>query len=108
MIQYSSQLISADIPAPPDVEDLRYGDQPPELTFETAANQDAIVDFYRKTLATAGWKSTMDQMVDVDDKPTMIFRNPAKDMLTLAATGVLRGKLLCLGSFSKRGGNRRA
>jgi hypothetical protein len=95
MIQYSSQLISADIPAPPNVEDLRYVDEPPELTFQTAeTNQDAIVDFYRKTLAGAGWKSTMDKMVAVDDKPTMIFRNPAKDMLTLAATGVLRGKLL--------------
>lgn len=95
MIQYSNQLISADIPAPPNVEDLRYADQPPELTFETAeTNQDVIVDFYRKTLATAGWKSTMDKMVAVDDKPTMIFRNPAKDMLTLSVSGVLRGKFL--------------
>jgi len=93
MIQYSNQLISADIPAPPNVEDLRYVDEPPELTFATT-NQDAIVDFYRKTLATAGWKSTMDHMVDVDEKPTMIFRNPGKDMLTLAATGVLSGMLL--------------
>ena len=83
MIQYSNQLISADIPAPPDVEDLRYVDEPPELTFATT-NQDAIVDFYRKTLAAAGWKSTMDKMVDVDEKPTMIFRNPAKEMITLA------------------------
>jgi hypothetical protein len=94
MIQYSNQLISADIPAPQGVEDLRYGDEPPELTFETTQNQDVIVDFYRKTLTAAGWKSTMDKMVDVDEKPTMIFRNPGKDMLTLAATGVLRGKLL--------------
>src|SRR5438094_2605001 len=93
MIQYSNQLISSDIPAPPNVEDLRYVDEPPELTFATT-NQDAIVDFYRKTLAAAGWKSTLDHMVDVDEKPTMIFRNPAKDMLTLAATGALRGKLL--------------
>jgi len=93
MIQYSNQLISCDIPAPPNVEDLRYVDEPPELTFATA-NQDAIVDFYRKTLAAAGWQSTLDHMVDVDEKPTMIFRNPAKDMLTLAATGALRGKLL--------------
>ena len=93
MIQYSNQLISSDIPAPPHVEDLRYVDEPPELTFATT-NRDAIVDFYRKTLATAGWKSTMDHMVDVDEKPTMIFRNPAKDMLTLAASGVLRGKFL--------------
>ena len=83
MIQYSNQLISSDIPAPPNVEDLRYVDEPPELTFATT-NQDAIVDFYRKTLASAGWKSTMDKMVDVDEKPTMIFRNPAKEMITLA------------------------
>jgi len=83
MIQYSNQLISSDIPAPQDVEDLRYVDEPPELTFATA-NQDAIVDFYRKTLAAAGWKSTMDKMVDVDGKPTMIFRNPSKEMITLA------------------------
>jgi len=50
MIQYSNQLISSDIPAPPNVEDLRYVDEPPELTFATA-NQAAIVDFYRKTMA---------------------------------------------------------
>jgi uncharacterized glyoxalase superfamily protein PhnB len=93
MIQYSNQLISSDIPAPPDVEDLRYVDEPPELTFATA-NQDAIVDFYRKTLAAAGWKSTMDKMVDVDEKPTMIFRNPAKEMITLSMPYVLKGKLL--------------
>src|SRR5258707_4542767 len=93
MIQYSNQLISADMPATPNVEDLRYVDEPTELTFATA-NRDAIVDFYRTTLAAAGWQSTLDHMVDVDEKPTMIFRNPAKDMLTLAATGALRGKLL--------------
>jgi len=94
MIQYSTELISADIPAPPGVEDLRYVDEPPELTFQTAGNEDAIVDFYRKTLTATGWKSTLDHMVAVDDKPTMIFRNPAKDMLTLSVPGVLRGKLL--------------
>ena len=93
MIQYSNQLISSDIPAPQNVEDLRYVDEPPELTFATT-NQDAIVNFYRKTLASAGWKSTMDKMVEVDEQPTMIFRNPTKEMLTLAISGVLGGKLL--------------
>jgi hypothetical protein len=82
-IQYSNQLISSDIPAPPDVEDLHYVDEPPELTFATAS-QDAIVDFYRNALAAAGWKSTMDKMVDVDGGPTMIFRNPSKEMITLS------------------------
>jgi hypothetical protein len=44
-------------------------------------------------LAAAGWKSTMDKLVDVDEKPTMIFRNPAKDMLTLSMSGARGGKL---------------
>jgi hypothetical protein len=95
MIQYSSQLISADIPAPPNVDDLRYADEPPELSFETKQNQDAIAESCRKTLASAGWKSTMDHLVAIDDKPTMIFRNPAKDMITLSMWGAPDGGLLC-------------
>lgn len=83
MIQYSTQLISSDIPAPQGVDDLRYIDEPPELTFATM-NKDAVVEFYRKALAALGWKSTMDKMVDVDEKPTMIFRNPAGEMITLS------------------------
>jgi hypothetical protein len=93
MIQYSTLLMSADIPAPPNVEDLRYIDEPPELTFEAAPDQNAIVDFYRKTLATAGWESTLDHTVPIDDLPTMIFRNPGKDMLTLKMSGASRGRL---------------
>ena len=83
MIQYSNQLISSDIPAPQGVDDLRYVDEPPELTFATA-NQEGVAEFYRTSLAAAGWKSTMDKMIDVDEKPTMIFRNPAKEMITLS------------------------
>jgi hypothetical protein len=93
MIQYSTQLISADIPAPPNVEDLRYVDMPPELTFESAPDQNAIVDFYRKNLAAAGWQSTLDHTVPIDDLPTMIFRNPGKDMLTLSMSAASRGRL---------------
>lgn len=93
MIQYSTQLISADIPAPPNVEDLRYVDMPPELTFDAAVDQNAIVDFYRKTLAAAGWQSTLDHTVPIDDLPTMIFRNPGKDMLTLSMSAGSRAKL---------------
>ena len=72
---------------------MHYVDQPPELNFETTANQDAIVDFYRKTLATKGWQSTLDHTVAVDETPTMIFRNPAKDMLTLSMAAPYGGKL---------------
>jgi hypothetical protein len=93
MIQYSTQLISADIPAPPGVEDLRYTDLHPELIFNTAPDQNAVVAFYQKNLAGAGWQPTLDHTVPIDDLPTMIFRNPRKDMLTLSMSAASRGKL---------------
>jgi len=104
MIQYSNQLISSDIPAPPDVEDLRYVDEPPELTFATA-NQDAIVDFYRKTLAAAGWKSTMDKMVDVDEEADHdLSQSPRRNDHAFDALR-FKGQAARVGSLHKRGGN---
>jgi hypothetical protein len=72
---------------------LRYVDEPPELTFDTAPDQNAVVDFYGKNLAAAGWLPTLDHTVPIDDLPTMIFRNPGKDMLTLSMSGASRGRL---------------
>ncbi len=99
MIQYTTQLVSADIPAPPNVEDLRYVDEPPEVTFDTAPDQNAVVDFYRKSLAAAGWQSTLDHTVPIDNLPTMTFRNPRKEMLTLKMSGASRGRLHVSVSF---------
>ncbi len=82
-IQYSTQLISSDIPAPQGVDDLRYVDEPPELTFATK-DKDVVVEFYRKALAAAGWKATTEKLIDIDEKPTMIFRNPAGEMITFS------------------------
>jgi hypothetical protein len=93
MISYSSELMSADLPSPPDAVDLRYIDQNQELSFETAANKDAVIAFYKKTLATTRWEPTLDHTVQIDDKDEMIFRNPVKDMLTLALSSASHGKL---------------
>ena len=84
MISYASELMSADIPAPPDAEELQYADSTKELRFETVATKDSVADFYKTTLAKDGWKPTLEKMVQVGDNDEMIFRNPAKDMLTLS------------------------
>ena len=93
MISYSSELLSADLPAPPDAAELRYTDQTQELNFETAADKNAVIAYYRKTLATTGWESTLDHTVQIDNKDEMIFRNPTKDMLTLTLSSASDGKL---------------
>ncbi|MEP6821467.1 MAG: hypothetical protein ABI946_03875 [Chthoniobacterales bacterium] len=84
MVSYTTELLSADIPAPPDATELRYADQTQELSFQTATEKPAILDFYRTALAPAKWEATLDHVVETDGADTMIFRNPAKDMLTLA------------------------
>jgi hypothetical protein len=93
MISFVSELMSADLPVPPEAEELRYADETKELSFEIASNKDAVVDFYRKTLAKTGWEPTLDSTVKIDDKDEMIFRNPAKDMLTLSMPPARDGKI---------------
>lgn len=82
-INYSTEQLSADLPAPEGATDLRYTDETQQLRFETAAPAEAVIDFYRAALGKAGWQSTLDQPVEVDGQPTLIFRNPGKDMITL-------------------------
>ena len=83
VISFSSELMSADLPAPEQADELRYADMTKELSFETAASKDTVVEFYKRTLGQTRWEPTLDKTVEVDENPTMIFRNPAKDMLTL-------------------------
>lgn len=83
MINYMSALISADLPAPKDAEQLQYNDTQPQLRFQSAAGMDAIADFYRQALAPGGWVATKDKTVKVDDKDLLIFREPGKAMITL-------------------------
>jgi hypothetical protein len=98
MISYSSMLMSADLPAPPDAKDLSYSEQTRELSFETSADQKSVVDFYKKALANSKWEPTLEHTVTIDgpswtgSKEEMIFRNPTKDMLTLAMPKARNGK----------------
>jgi hypothetical protein len=91
-ITFGSEMMSADLPAPENAEDLRYAETTKELSFETASGKDSVVDFYKKTLSTSAWQPTLDNTVEIDDKPTMIFRNPGKDMLTLSFASERKGR----------------
>ncbi len=83
-VSYSSELLSADLPLPDQANDVRYADTTTELSFATQTEKDVVVAFYKNALGTRQWASTLEKTVDVDDKPTMIFRSPAKDLITLS------------------------
>lgn len=87
-VNYSSSVLSADIPAPPNAENLSYADHTKTLQFETPADYDAVAKFYQQRLAKLGWKPTAEQLTKQQDKfrrpvGLQVFRNAAKDILTL-------------------------
>lgn len=96
MISYSSELMSAELPAPPDAARVQYSDDPPQLSFDAPGSTADAAAFYRKALAPAGWKATTENPIKEDFKETFIFRNPAQDLLWLELSdfeGQARGLL---------------
>jgi hypothetical protein len=83
VIDYSASLMSVDLPAPAETEQLQYADVTSQLLFDTKATPSDIASFYRDTLAKAGWTATTEKPFKSGFKDTLIFRNPQKDMLTL-------------------------
>ena len=87
-IAFSSLLLSADIPAPADAEDLRYVDVQKTLRFESSAKYADVAKYYQQVLGERGWKPTTKEFIASADhyrRPigTQIFRNAADEMLTL-------------------------
>ena len=86
LIRYSTDLLSADLPAPPGTDDPDYNDSQKTLRFAAAADKsDAIIAFYKERLTKMGWKATTDKPIVDDQKNTkfLIFRNTAKELLSL-------------------------
>ena len=100
LIRYNTELLSADLPAPPDVADPRYTDFQKTLRFDAPQDQTAaIVEFYQQRLPKLGWKATTDRPVTDDEKKSqfLIFRNAQKELLSLDLaqfTDIVRVKLL--------------
>lgn len=82
-IQYSAEKIAVDLPAPADAENLNYSDTTKQVDFDTKSDAAAVEKYYRELLAKSDWKATTDKPFKNGFKDEVIFRNPAKDMLTL-------------------------
>jgi hypothetical protein len=83
MAQFSSELLSAEIPLFPGASNAQFSDNPAQLFFDSGKSMDDVVEFYRQTLSESGWKPTTDSLIKVSIYDVMIFRNPAGDMMRL-------------------------
>lgn len=87
-ITYSTEQLSAEIPAPAKTVQLQYSDLTKHLMFDYDAEPvdeafTSMPKFYRETLGKTGWKPTTEKSIVTDGRHMVIYRNPAKEMLTL-------------------------
>ncbi|WP_422929285.1 hypothetical protein [Singulisphaera sp. PoT] len=94
VIQLSTELMSADLPAPPKLVEASYADATRALTLEADMKPEDLAAFYKEALGKAGWKPTTADPVKVDFRSMLIFRNDARDIITLKMnSNSLRGTL---------------
>ena len=91
-IDFTADQLSADLPAPADASSVQYADDNKRLDIYLPGTAETVVAFYEKALAPAGWKPTTDHAIKDGFEYFMIFRNPAKDMLTLTMWGTQNEK----------------
>ncbi len=86
MIRYSTELLSADLPVPPNAPDPRYNDTDKSLSFDFPGEDSLpVIAFYQEALPKLGWQATTDKPIRDDGKRTefLIFRNSDRDMISL-------------------------
>jgi hypothetical protein len=81
-IDYDTELLSADLPVPADVDDPRYDDAMKWLSFDHSGNAvEKLSAFYTEELAKQGFQPTSKPIGDKE--VAVLYRNDAKDMITL-------------------------
>jgi hypothetical protein len=99
ILKYHSELLSADLPFPPDAPDPRYSDLDKSMRYDYPGEEIApVVNFYQQKLTAMGWKATTERPITDDRSKTafLIFGNSQKDLLSLDMehyTGIVRVKL---------------
>jgi hypothetical protein len=82
MIQFSSEQMSVDLPAPPYSEVMQYSD-PGNMLFDSERTQLELIEFFKTELGKTEWKATTDNPIKIDFREHLIFRNPSKEYLEL-------------------------
>lgn len=91
MIMFSSTLLAADIPAPPDADAVRFSGYDKSLLFTSSKEFPSIAKFYVDKLGKSGWKPTTIELTtgldDIDRQTgTQVYRNEGGDVMTLKLT----------------------
>jgi hypothetical protein len=83
LIDYSSALMSADLPAPANAARVQFSDTPTQLSVDLPGSLDDAAAYYREALGQRGWEPTTEAPIQERFERFWIFRNPAKDLIEI-------------------------
>ena len=83
IVNYSTELISAELPAPADAKDLQYSEPPVQLSVDFLGDLAAADMWYRERLGKMGWKPTSEQPIEQGFEYFVIYRNKPGEMLEI-------------------------
>ncbi len=92
--QLTSELISADLPAPPYHGMLQWSESTKRMIFDSELSQQELIKNLKASLSKWEWSATTEQPVKIAFRDHLIFRNPKKEYLELTFQTV-DGKTRC-------------
>lgn len=86
-VQYSTSLMTAELPWPNEAGDVEFDHRSLFLQFETALSVERLIEFYRRHLPPLGWDNRDDLDQVREAKATLYFDDAQKNRLLVTATG---------------------
>jgi hypothetical protein len=83
MMQLSPQLLPADLPLPPNAEEVRFSHGPVELRFTYPGSWDEVAKFYQTEMPRVGWTATSENLIKNEHDAFQIYRNSEKALAEL-------------------------
>lgn len=84
VINYSTELLSLELPAAPFADGFRYSDGTTDIMFDCDKTAEEAHAFYRGRLAPLGWTATTDKPFEYKWSLQTIFRNAGREMITVS------------------------
>lgn len=83
MLQLTTELMSADLPAPEEADQVQYSDSPTQVTFRDPREVREMLKTYQPQLLALGWKPTTEHPIIDGFEQFLILRTDAGEMLEL-------------------------
>lgn len=79
-VQYSALLLPADMPMYADGRQVEFDSFEPYLSYQTEADTDTLIDFYREQMPATGWTEMADAAAATEAQAALFFAHEAQNL----------------------------